>query len=360
MRSGYRCGRIPGSWRLNTKPDGAVQRSIRDCSRFSAAPALGRRPPKDKNGREECLIQSRDTFSSYHPIINFLYFALVLAFSMFFMHPLSLAISLLCAMIYSSYLNGRRAVRFQLLYLLPLILLAAIVNPAFNHAGATLLMYLPSGNPLTLESILYGLAAASMLASVILWFSCYTAVMTSDKFVYLFGRIIPALSLVLSMTLRFVPAFKVQLHMVSEAQRCVGRDVSNGALMQRLRNAITILSIMLTWALENAIETADSMKSRGYGLPGRTAFSIYRFDDRDRAALGWLAFCGFYIVAGWLAGGLYWRYYPTVKGAEMSPLTISFQLVYLALCLTPVLLNLQEDCFWKRQMRQGEGPCCKA
>lgn len=322
-------------------------------------PALWRELPKDENKREECLIRSRDTFSSYHPIINFLYFGLVLVFSMFFMHPASLTISLLCAMIYSIYLNGRRAVRFQLFYLLPMMLLAAVVNPAFNHEGATLLMYLPSGNPLTLESILYGLAAAAMLAAVILWFSCYTAVMTSDKFVYLFGRVIPALSLVLSMTLRFVPKFKAQLHTVSEAQRCVGRDVSNGSLVQRLRNAVTILSIMLTWALENAIETADSMKSRGYGLPGRTAFSIYRFDDRDRAVLGWLAFCGFYILSGWLAGGLYWRYYPTVKSATISPLTISFQLVYLALCLTPMLLNLQEDRFWKRQAEKGENTCCK-
>lgn len=321
--------------------------------------ALWRGLPKDENKREECLIRSRDTFSSYHPVINFLYFALVLLFSMFFMHPASLTISLLCAMIYSIYLNGRRAVRFQLFCLLPMMLLAAVVNPAFNHEGATLLMYLPSGNPLTLESILYGLSAAAMLAAVILWFSCYTAVMTSDKFVYLFGRVIPALSLVLSMTLRFVPKFKTQLHTVSEAQRCVGRDVSNGSLVQRLRNAVTILSIMLTWALENAIETADSMKSRGYGLPGRTAFSIYRFDDRDRAVLGWLAFCGFYILSGWLAGGLYWRYYPTVKSATISPLTISFQLVYLALCLTPVLLNLQEDCFWKRQAEKGENTCCK-
>ena len=97
-----------------------------------------------------------------------------------------------------------------------MMVVAALVNPAFNHEGATILTYLPSGNPLTLESILYGAAAAAMLAAVVTWFSCYTAVMTSDKFVYLFGRIIPALSLVLSMTLRFVPKFQAQLQVVSE------------------------------------------------------------------------------------------------------------------------------------------------
>lgn len=265
---------------------------------------------------------------------------------MFFTHPACLLISLACALAYSVYLNGRKAVRTALFFLLPMMLMAAVLNPAFNHEGATILTYLPSGNPLTLESILYGAGAAVMLAAVVTWFSCYTAVMTSDKFVYLFGRVIPALSLVLSMALRFVPRFKSQLRTVSEAQRCVGRDVSNGSLLQRVRNAVTILSIMTTWALENAIETADSMKSRGYGLPGRTAFSIYRFDGRDKALLAWLCFCGFYILCGWGAGGLYWRYYPTIKSAALMPITVSFQLVYLALCLTPVLLNRKEDRAW--------------
>lgn len=278
--------------------------------------------------------------------MNFLYFGLVIAFTMFLMHPVSLVISLVSALVYAVYLNGRRAVRASLLYLLPMMAVAALVNPAFNHKGATILTYLPSGNPLTLESILYGAAAAAMLAAVITWFSCYTAVMTSDKFVYLFGRIIPALSLVLSMALRFVPKFKAQFQTVSEAQRCIGRDVSNGGVIQRLRNGITILSIMVTWSLENAIETADSMKSRGYGLPGRTAFSIYRFDSRDRAALAWLLYCGFFLFCGGMAKGFYWRYYPTAKGVPLTPLTVSLQLVYLALCLTPVILNMRADWAW--------------
>ena len=292
-------------------------------------------------------MQNRDTFSGYHPGINFLYFGLVFLFTMFLLHPVSLLISLGCALCYAIYLNGRKAVRFSLRFLLPMMLLAAVLNPAFNHEGATILTYLPSGNPLTMESMLYGLTAALMLAAVITWFSCYNAVMTSDKFVYLFGRVIPALSLVLSMTLRFLPKFKAQLQVVSEAQRCIGRDTSEGSLLQRAKNAITIFSIMVTWALENAIETADSMKSRGYGLPGRTAFSIYRFDERDKTALLWLLFCGVYLLSGWAAGGFSWRYYPTIQGAAVMPFTVSFQIVYLALCLTPVILNRWEDKKWK-------------
>ena len=293
-------------------------------------------------------MRNRDAFSAYHPIINFLYFVLVLVFTMFFMHPISLVISLLSALAYSVCLNGTKAVRFSLTAILPMMLIAAVVNPIFNHEGATILTYLPSGNPLTLESMVYGVASAFMLAGVITWFSCYSAVMTSDKFVYLFGRVIPALSLVLSMTLRFVPKFKAQLQVVSEAQSCVGRDTANGSLLRRAKNGITILSILVTWSLENAIETADSMKSRGYGLPGRTAFSIYRFDGRDKLALLWLLFCGGYIILGWALGGLRWWYYPIISGALMGAFPVSLQLVYLALCLTPVIMNRMEVRKWKR------------
>lgn len=304
-------------------------------------------------------MRNRDAFSSYHPLINVLYFFFVLGFSMFFMHPACLVISLACAVLYGVSLNGRKAVRFSLVYLLPLLLLTAVVNPAFNHEGVTILTYLPSGNPLTLESVVYGVAAAVMLAAVIEWFSCYTAVMTSDKFVYLFGRIIPALSLVLSMTLRFVPKFKAQFHVVREAQRCVGRDVSNGSILQRLSHAVTILSILLTWALENAVETADSMKSRGYGLPGRTAFSIYRFDRRDRLALLWIGLCGAYVLTGAISGGLNWTYFPTIRGAGPNAFSLSVMAAYLALCLTPVVLDLREKRMWRHLQQQEVGNCTR-
>lgn len=288
-----------------------------------------------------------DAFSSYHPLVNFLYFAFVLIFSMVLMHPVCLGVSLITAFIYSIYLKGTKAAKFNFFVLVPTLVVTAIINPAFNHEGATILMYLSNGNPLTLESILYGVAAATMLAAVVCWFSCYNVVMTSDKFVYLFGKIIPALSLILSMVLRFVPRFKAQLKVISNGQKCVGRDISNGGILQRAKHGITILSIMVTWALENAIETADSMKSRGYGLPGRSAFSIFTLDRRDKkalAAIGGLAFC---VLAGGFFGTLYFRYYPTTKGNPLHGLAYLPFLAYAGLCMVPVLIDRQEERQWK-------------
>lgn len=288
-----------------------------------------------------------DSFSSYHPIVNFIYFTFVLVFSMFFMHPVCLVISFISSFIWSTYLGGKKAIKFNLLYMIPTLIVTALVNPAFNHEGITILSYLPSGNPLTLESVTYGIAASTMLVTVICWFSCYNAIMTSDKFVYLFGRIIPALSLIFSMVLRFVPKFKAQIKVVSNSQKCLGRDVSNGSVFNRAKHGMHILSIMITWALENAIETADSMKSRGYGLPGRTAFSIYKFDNRDKIAMWTIGGIGSFILLSGLAGQLYWRYFPSMKGVNFSIWSVIVFVAYFCLCITPYVIDILEDRKWK-------------
>jgi len=228
-----------------------------------------------------------------------------------------------------------------------MILLTAFINPAFNHEGTTILLYFSTGNPLTLESILYGFSAGIMIVTILLWFISFNRVMTSDKFIYLFGKVLPALSLVLSMSLRFVPKFKSQMMIVTEAQRSIGRDVSIGSLWRRTKTAILIFSIMITWSLENAIETADSMKSRGYGVKGRTAFSIYRFDERDKIMLIWVGFCGLFLLSGAMLKALGFRYFPNIRYAGLDMTTIPFYCVYFALCITPIVLNAKEERKWK-------------
>ena len=286
-------------------------------------------------------------FKTYHPIVNFVYFVFVIGFSCVFMLPVSLTISLLSGFTYSVMLKGRKALKTNLIYMIPTLIFASLINPAFNHEGVTIIEYLPSGNPLTLESVVYGLAAAMMIVSVICWFSCYTEIMTSDKFIYLFGRIIPSLSLIISMTLRFVPRFSAQLKVVANAQRCMGRDVSNGSIIKRAKHGLSILSIMTTWALENAIDTADSMKSRGYGHPGRTAFSIFNFDKRDRKAFLYIMVFGIYTLIGSLSGGMYFRYFPSIRANDVSVFGLSVFVAYGALCMCPILIEIWEVRKWK-------------
>ncbi len=293
------------------------------------------------------MSRMRDTFETYHPFVNFVYFSLVITFAMVLKHPVAQGISLFCAIAYALNIEFRKNIGFLVKFCFPMILMTTFINPAFNHEGTTTLLYFSTGNPLTLESILYGFSMGILMTTELLLFSAFSRVMTSDKFIYLFGRVIPALSLVLSMALRFVPKFKKQLDMVVEAQRSIGRDVSYGSLLQRIKMEILIFSIMITWALENAMETADSMKSRGYGLPGRTAFSIYRMEERDRYMLLWFLFCGLYLTAGSIILAFGCRYFPNIRYASIDRSTMSFYFVYFGLCITPVVLNIREEIKWK-------------
>jgi energy-coupling factor transport system permease protein len=306
-------------------------------------------PPAGEDERvERVRFVCRDTFSGYHPVVSFLYFALVIGCAMALTHPVCQALSFLGGLAYTIYLSGKKAVRFHLLYMLPLLMVTALINPVFSHQGVTILAYLPSGNPLTLESILYGISAAFLLITVITWFGCFNAVITSDKFVYLFGRMLPALSLVLAMALRFVPRFQAQAKVIANAQRCVGRDVFSGGLLKRARHGVHILSVLVTWALENAIDTADSMKARGYGLKGRTAFSIYCFDKRDKQALLFLLLAGGFLLTGMGMNQLKFLYFPIITALRPSVLQICLFAAYFALCALPLFVNVRADLMWSR------------
>ena len=293
-----------------------------------------------------------DAFSGCHPLVNFLYFALVLLGAMVLRHPACQVISLIGAIACFCCLGGEKPGGFRLWYALALFVLTAAVNPAFSHEGRTILRYLPSGNPLTLESILYGLGAGLTLCTALIWFSDYTRVMTSDKFVYLFGRIVPALSLVLSMTLRFVPRFSAQARRVSRAQAAVGNDMHTGSPVHRVKCALMVFSILVTWSLENAVDTADSMRARGYGLPGRSAFSIFTLTKRDRLLLSVMGLLGGIVIAGYGLGALSWRYYPSVKGAGFAPLSVLCYLSFLILNLIPVILEQKEAAVCRRLQSQ--------
>jgi energy-coupling factor transport system permease protein len=291
-------------------------------------------------------------FAGCNPVINFALFIAILIITICFLQPVLLGISFVAATLYAIYLNGRRAVVFSLAFLLPLMLVAAVFNPLFNHAGVTMLFYFLD-NPVTLEAILYGLAAALMIGAVIQWFSCYNALITSDKFLYLFGRIIPALAMVISMALRFIPHYKAQIQRISLAQRGLGLGVASGNLLTRARQGMSIISIMVTWALENGVETADSMRARGYGLPGRSHYSNFRFEARDWWMLALIVVFTLITVVGLASSTLYISYFPMLVTNDTNGLVLLVYAAYAALCFLPLALDLREELVW-RKLRRGD------
>ena len=288
-----------------------------------------------------------DSFYNYHPLVNFIYFSLVMVFTMFFLHPIYQGISFLASLVYLLMNSEFKEVKNTLVFALLVLVFSTIFNPLFSHEGITILGYMKSGNPITLESIIFGISTGFMFASILMWFASYNRVMTSDKFIYLFGRILPSFSLILSMVLRFVPLYKEKIREISNSQKLIARDMSQGNLIRKIKNGLTILSIMVTWALENAIETSDSMQSRGYGLKGRTSFSIYKFSLRDKLAIAYLACLGLVIILGSIYGLNTMKFYPRIVMAKFNMRTSLVYLAYLGLSILPIIINIQEEVKWK-------------
>lgn len=193
--------------------------------------------------------------------------------------------------------------------------------------------------------MLYGISAAVRLGHGRLWFMGWNAVMTSDKFVYLFGQD-PAVAVPVSCTwacasCRACCAARVR----SRRQQKLARPAERGWLAG-IRRAGRVVSIVVTWALENALDTADSMKSRGYGLPKRTAFSLFRFTLRDGICLGVLAALGGIVLAGSLTGGLKWWYYPAPGGATGAQAAV-WTAAFVLLAAFPLIFDAKEAIQWR-------------
>ena len=279
-----------------------------------------------------------------HPGISLLFFVCAIGGTLLLEHPV-FRICALCGALCCHAVLCPGAARFLLRAAVPLCAFSAILNPLFNHQGMHILFYFPWGNPCTGESLLYGLSAACLLLSVLLWFRCYTAVMTSERSLFLFSRIAPSLTLLLRLSLRFVPAFHLALQRTRDAQTALLGPPETKK--EALRRAFSAVRIRLRDALQTAADVADAMRSRGYGLPGRTSFAAFQFHSRDSAALVFLLGCALPVIGCYAAGLLQFSFFPAPYGAPFTSLLPACVLLFLALCLFPVILYGMEVSRWR-------------
>ncbi len=278
-------------------------------------------------------------FEKCHPAVNFIYFAAVIFGTVTFQHPIFLAISCLSAVAYCTRRNGWKGAAFSASLLL-FVAAYALHYATFHHFGVTNLGTFFTGNRITLESLVYGLVVGVCVAGVMIWFSCVYSVFSSDKVVYLFGRASPRFSLFLAILLRLVPRIKGEAKKIQRARQGIGRGITQGNVLRRMKNAICIFSMLLSWMIEALGTASDSMRSRGSLLRGRRAFSIYRFDNRDRAYVIGVFFCLTLTMMSLLLDQVQMQYDPRLVFPKITGMSYVFYAGYVALCLMPLCLEI--------------------
>lgn len=281
------------------------------------------------------------SFAEHNPIAVAVYFLCTAGIAMFCMHPVILALSLLGALICCLMLQGIHPFRPHL-YALLLLIGMTLLNPLISHRGATIL-FVMNHNPVTLEALIYGAAAGSMVLATLYWFRSFSHIMTSDKLLYLFGALSPKLSLILSMTLRYVPLFGQQVRKVHQSQQSLGLYKEDN-IADRFRGGMRIFSVMVTWALENGIITADSMTARGYGVGRRSRFTLFCWNAGDRMLLAASILLTLLTALG--LHGHTAAYYPQFS---LPPITLRIMIgltSYGLLTLLPVIIQGKEALRW--------------
>ena len=291
-------------------------------------------------------------FEACHPAVNFIFFAAAIYGAVSFKHPVFLAIAYVCAFAYSVKRCGKRAVIFNLCLLL-LVLAFALYYSSYHHFGVTVLKKNFIGNNMTLESFIYGLVIGLRFATLCMWLEAMFRVVSSDKVVYLFGKVSPLLSLFLTILLRLIPRIGQEARRINLAQKGIGRGSNQGNIFQRLMNCLRIFSMLITWMISALALESNSIRSRGSLLRGRMAFSIYRFDNRDRAFVIGLFLCITLTIMGIILGATDMWYNPRILWNRLNGLEIVTAIGYLVLCLMPMGLELWTEHRFRAARKRG-------
>ncbi len=268
-------------------------------------------------------------FKGFHPAVHLVYFTAAIAATAAFSHPCFLLCAYVCAFACNVFFGGKRAlVRNVLLAMASCAF--ALFYAGYNHFGVTALAVNFIGNTITLEALIRGAVTGIKSAAVLMWLDALCAVMTTDEIVYLFGRAAPKLSLYVAAFLRMIPCIREERRLIKSSRRAAG--VPDGAVAA----FFTRTGILISWTAERLSESAESMRSRGFTLKGRTAYSIYRFDNRGRALVIFIFTLITVLLMAYILGETAAVYSSVVIISAVTARKILFAFVCAALLLLPL------------------------
>ena len=282
-----------------------------------------------------------DEFSRFHPLVQIVFFCFVMGITIFQMQIILALISFLSAAVYQIYLKRWRGLAYLGIIFCAMIP-AALINPLFSHRGTTRLFYLFTGNAVTWEAIVYGFVAAIIIGAVMLWFVAIHEIVTADKLIAVLGNMFPHITVLLLMIFRFIPKIAAFQKKVKEADKALQADPKR--FSEKIKRQSRIISITTTWALENSIDTADSMRARGFGCGKRSFYHNNFFSPRDVVVFVWIMVLSLLVIWQIAVGNTISYYYPVIRIKGH----IFIYIIYVFLCMTPLIVDLWEEIRWHR------------
>lgn len=276
----------------------------------------------------------KELLRELHPAVSMFYFIMLLIIIMFSLNPMVITASFVISIISVLRHKGFKTLKTMILFFIPVFLFSAIVLPFFNHNGITALFYV-NDMAVTLENIVYGLIMTMLLMGVSLYFVTAGCMINSEKILYITNKISHKLSLIISMVLRFIPMMIRRWHEIHEAQ--LGMLCAQGiGFMAKAKQYSKEISILISWCLENSIDTSISMESRGYGTGKRSSYHKFRLKKTDVIFLILFTVLSLCIVYTFIMGKFETYYFPEIyirKMDKVSSTAFIFQIIYMSFAL---------------------------
>ena len=278
-------------------------------------------------------------FDSYHPLINVLFFAVAIVCSLAWDQPVFVMISFATSFAYSVWLGRVRALTFNLMMLV-LGVIYALWFAFTSHFGVTVLGVNFIGNIITFEALALGVSRAARMVAALMWASCLLRLFTADKVVFLLGRIAPRVALFVAILLRAAPCIANRASAIACARTGAGKGLGQGGPVHRIRNWASIVSCLVDFSIDSFVQASDSMRARGSQLRGRTAYSLYRFDRRDRTLVLWMTILFTIMVCSALLNQTNILYAPAIAMGRITAASFAFYGAYAVFCLMPMGLEI--------------------
>ncbi len=289
--------------------------------------------PKNKTYTSRKAKAYMKTFDFFHSGVVLSYLIYVICFSFLSFEPIYLLINALAGYILSLTICGVKTLK-MLMWQLPLFLLIALLNPLFSQNGTTLLLTLGPCK-LYLESLTFGLCMGCMLISVMVWFANAARMLNADRLLNILANTLPIISIMISMVIKLVVQLieegkkvhaTLKANMPTTARcgknkcdsnkcvnnKCAKSDLDNSKcnngkcnnggcnnggcnngehhkrkhIKLKFKQAMREITTLMSNSMEDSLETADSMKARGWGAcKKRSAYEIQTWHIRDSVSL---------------------------------------------------------------------------
>lgn len=291
-------------------------------------------------------MKSNRGLHSLHPVVAFTYYFGAAIIIMVSRHPVFLLAGILLLILLNGIQDHFRSIKKWWWGYLGIALFFIILTPLFNHRGTHILFYF-HGNPVMLEAVLQGIIMTLSLLCLLVLFASYNQVITPTKFLYLFAKVLPQWALLTMLTMRFVPLLQRRLVEIEMVQSTKGVSVKQGSLLKRAKGGMQLIHILLEWSLEEAIQTADSMKARGYGLGKRKYYTPYQFRMSDVCALIFIVSMFCLLMFGWWLGDIVLSLSPVLEPVMLAGREWFYFGLFVIYLGFPVLLEGREMWLWR-------------